>query len=153
MLKQVRSPNDVIGGLFLIVVAILALWLCASLRQGTTLEMGPGYVPRLLCTVQLGFGVIMLVQGFLTDGPPLERWVPRPILFVLASVVFFAATLAPLGLLVAVTGVVLISAAAKRDTKPFQVAVMAAILAVFSVGVFVKGLGLAMPVWPSFWGQ
>ncbi|RDJ27802.1 tripartite tricarboxylate transporter TctB family protein [Bosea caraganae] len=150
MLK-VRSPNDVIGGLFLIAVAILALWLCASLRQGTTLEMGPGYVPRLLCAVQLVFGAIMLVQGVTTEGPPLERWVPRPILFVLASVTFFAATLEPLGLPVAVAGVVLISAAANRDTKPLQVAGMAAILAVFSVGVFVKGLGLAMPVWPSFW--
>ncbi|TCR62467.1 tripartite tricarboxylate transporter TctB family protein [Bosea sp. BK604] len=150
MLKQIRNPNDVIGGLFLIAVALLALWLCAPLRQGTTLEMGPGYAPRLLCIIQLCFGLIMLVQGVMSEGPPLERWVPRPIIFVLASVAFFAATLERLGLVVAVVGVVLISAMANRETRALQIAAMAAILAAFSVGVFVKGLSLSMPVWPSF---
>jgi Tripartite tricarboxylate transporter TctB family len=60
---QVLARRDVLAGLMFVGVALFGLWLSRDYPIGTALRMGTGYVPRLLCWILLGLGVVELVQG------------------------------------------------------------------------------------------
>ena len=144
----VRNVNDVLAGLFLIAVAALAFALTWHLRSGSAVSMGPGYLPKLLIAIQFIFGVGIVAQGIFGAPDRLESWSLRPLVWILASVAFFGVTIERFGLVVAVFGLVVLSALAHRGTRPIEGLALAAVLAAFSVLVFVKALGLPMPVWP-----
>jgi putative tricarboxylic transport membrane protein len=55
------ARRDVLSGLMFAGVALFGLWLSRDYPIGTALRMGTGYVPRLLCWILLGLGVIVLV--------------------------------------------------------------------------------------------
>src|SRR5215218_4511171 len=57
------ARRDVLAGLLFVGVALLGLWLSRDYPIGTALRMGTGYVPRLLCWILLGLGLIVLLQG------------------------------------------------------------------------------------------
>jgi putative tricarboxylic transport membrane protein len=141
--------SDVFTGLLLIVVAIVALTLAWRLRVGTTFRMGPGYVPQLLCYLQIALGTGVIISGLTKPGEALEAWAFRPIILILASVVFFGLTIERFGLVVAVAGTVMLACLANRETKLWEAALLAAGLAAFSVLVFVTGLGLPILVFPE----
>lgn len=148
-MNRIKDPNLVMTGCFLIGVALLAFYLAAPLSGNTDVGLGPGYVPRLFAFAQLALGALMIFNGFVQRGEPTERWHLRPLVLVLASVTFFALTITRMGLVVAVVGLVLISCAAHRGTTWREAAALAAGSAVVSVLLFVKLLGLTMPVWPN----
>jgi len=74
-----RAPNDLMAALFLLACAGCAWFFGKDLSIGSAFRMGPGYVPRLLTWIMLGFGVLLLVRAFVWPGPALERWPIRPI--------------------------------------------------------------------------
>ena len=57
------AHKNVLAGLMFIGVAALGLWLSRNYPIGTALRMGTGYVPRLLCWMLLGLGVVIFLQG------------------------------------------------------------------------------------------
>jgi putative tricarboxylic transport membrane protein len=132
-MSRVKDLNLVLTGSFLIGVALLAFY---------------GYVPRLFAFLQLGLGALMVFNGFVQEGEPTEPWHLRPLVLVLASVAFFAFSIERMGLVVSVTGLVLISCAAHRGTTWREALALAVGASVVSVLLFVKLLGLTMPVWP-----
>jgi putative tricarboxylic transport membrane protein len=151
---RIKDLNLVFTGIFLILVALLAFYLSAPLSSMTDVGLGPGYVPKMFAFVQLGFGALMIFNGFVQEGEPTEPWHLRPLLLVLASVAFFAFSITRMGLVVSVVGLVLISCAAHRGTTWREAVALAAGSAVVSVLLFVKLLGLTMPVWPPLpWGN
>ena len=57
-----------LSGLLFIAIAAFGLWVSRNYPVGTALRMGTGYVPRLLCWLLLGLGVVVLVQGLRAAG-------------------------------------------------------------------------------------
>jgi hypothetical protein len=57
--------------------------------------------------------------------------------------------LRPLGLIVAIAGVVLVGAFAARERHLIETGALAGALIVFSVAIFVWLLGLPLPLWPA----
>lgn len=150
---RVRNPADLLVACLLIGLALLGLFLSRNLFGGTTIGMGPGYVPRLLCFIQIVLGIAIAALSFLRAGDPLEAWAPRNLLWVLAAMAFFALAIERLGVIVAVGGLVAISCLAHRGTRMIEVAALAVFMALFVVLVFVTGLGQPMrvlPAMPSF---
>jgi hypothetical protein len=143
---------DVLSGLLFIVIAALGLWISRNYPVGTALRMGTGYVPRLLCWGLLGLGVIILVQGLRQPAPALRTttiaW--RAVLSVTIAIVAFALSLERLGLVLAIVLLTGIGALATRTLKPLETAFAAVALIVLSWGIFIAGLGLAIPVWPEW---
>jgi putative tricarboxylic transport membrane protein len=152
---RVLSRKNVLAGLMFIGVAALGLWLSRHYPVGTTLRMGTGYVPRLLCWLLMGLGAVVLVQGLRearseapSDGGALTRlW---PIVVVTTSLVVFGLSLERLGLVVAVLLLIAIGSLAARGIKPWEALLAALGLIVLSWTVFIRGLGLTIPVWPDF---
>lgn len=149
-MPRIKNLNDVMVGLVLIAISVFALVLAWPLKPGTLDAMGPGFFPRSLAVIEIGFGLAIIAQGMLKEGSPFERWFPRQIFFVLASIGFFAATIDRLGSVVAVMGTVLVSCLARRETRPIEAVLVAAGMAAFVVLVFRVGLGLPLRIWP--WG-
>ena len=74
----------------------------------------------------------------------------KALILILASSLAFAYLLKPLGLVIAATAVVFISAYGGHEFKWKEVAILALVLVIFSVLVFVKALVLPFPICPDF---
>jgi hypothetical protein len=148
--KRLIAPSDLAGGLLFIAVAALGFWLLRDVRLGTSMRMGPGYLPTALCWILLVVGTAMLVRGFLAVGGPLERWYLRPLVFVLGSLLVFAFAIEELGLVATLLAMAVTAALATSESRWIEVAIAAVALAAFSAGLFVKALGLPISAWPRF---
>jgi putative tricarboxylic transport membrane protein len=144
---RVRSPRDFWAGVVFIAIggwfAITAL----SYDVGTASRMGPAYFPLVLAIVLVLLGALVLGQALRSDGPPVDKFAVRAMLLVLGATILFGILVRQAGLLVALPLLVVISAAASIYFR-WQVAlIMAAGLLVFCYFVFIRGLGLTIPVW------
>lgn len=68
------NAKDVASGAFLILIAIIGLWLNQEHALGTARRMGPGYMPMLVFWVQLGLGAAVLGLAFFNGPDPMEKW-------------------------------------------------------------------------------
>ena len=143
---------DVLSGLLFVAIAVFGLWISRDYPVGTSLRMGTGYVPRLLCWVLLGLGAIVMAQGLRQPAPALRptALAGRAVLSVTVAIVAFALSLEKLGLVVAIVLLVGIGSLATRALRPLETAIAAVGLIILSWGIFIAGLGLAIPLWPDF---
>ena len=149
------ARRDVLAGLMFMAVAVAGLIISRNYPIGTTLRMGTGYVPRLLCWLLLGLGAVILLQGLrdsraqtIFDGRSLPAW--RPVLFVAGSLAIFALTIERLGLVIAILLLMGVGALAARTLKPLETAIAAVVLVILSWAIFIVGLGLTISVWPEW---
>lgn len=151
---SILHRKDVLAGLLFIGVSVLGLWASRNYPVGTGTRMGTGYVPRLLCWILLGLGVLVMLQGIrdtsrggrLDETPPI--W--RSIIFVTASLLVFSFAIQPLGVVIAIALLTLVGSFAGREARPLEIAATAVVLIVMTVVIFVWGIGLPIPVWPEF---
>src|SRR5271165_4753037 len=154
-LWRVIVRKDVLAGLLFCAAALFGLFLSRGYPIGTALRMGTGYVPRLLCWVLLGLGMLVLVQGLRAvdagrapSSSGASAW--RPLFFVTASLVIFGLSIERLGLVLSILLLIGVGAVAARDLRPLETLATALVLIVLSWGIFILGLGVAIPVWPEW---
>lgn len=145
---RVRSPQDLVGGIALILLSILAFSQIGELKIGSASRMGPGYFPTLLAGLTGLMGVIIAGRSFMLEGPPLDRLHWRQGLPLLGGILAFGLAIRPLGLVIASALLFGIAAFASEDTKWRELLVVSAVLILFAVGLFVLALGLPFPIWP-----
>jgi putative tricarboxylic transport membrane protein len=149
-----RNLNDVLSGIFMILTALVGLYSAWPLDSFSSFGLGPGYVPKMFALMLIAFGLAITVHGFVGASEASESWHFRPLALILGSIAFFGVTVERLGLFVALIGLVIIACAAHRRTKLYESAALGIIAATFSYFVFIKGIGLTIPVWPTIqWGQ
>src|SRR4028118_703450 len=91
----IRSPQSLIGGLLLIALAALALYLTRDLDQGTLNAMGPAMLPRWLAIAVGLSGLALVAFAFAKEGDARERWSLRGPVFVIGAILAFAVTIRP----------------------------------------------------------
>jgi putative tricarboxylic transport membrane protein len=135
-------------GLFLIALALVAFAASSGLNLGTASDMGPGFVPRALAWIILGFGAAFTITSVIKtpDSLPELHW--RPLTMILAAIALFAVLFSTLGLIAACMGTVLVAGAARTPVPWLPLLFFGAVLALFSALLFVKGLGLPLQLWP-----
>ncbi len=148
--KRIRNPQDFYGGLVLAAFALFALWAGSDLPGMRGFAFGPGTAPRLFAILLLGVSIAITVTGLISDGPPLEKWGIRgPVLFI-ASVVFFAATIRPLGLIISSFASLVIASTASKEARWHETLIWCSVLTGFCVLLFVYGLKLPLQLWPRY---
>jgi putative tricarboxylic transport membrane protein len=139
--------QDVWAGALLAAFGLVGLALLADLPLGTARRMGPGYMPLGLLALLVACGAAIALRGVLRPGPPVEPMRLRPFLGVLAGGAAFALLIEPAGILLASAGAVTGAALADRTSRWIEVAGLMIFATAFCGLVFVKLLGLNIPLW------
>ena len=146
---KIRAPKDFWAGLMFIAFGVGFAWVAQNYQMGTAVRMGPAYFPTMLGWILAAIGLAILVQSLIVSGGPVAKFNFRPLVLIVLATVLFGVLLKPLGLVLAVAVLVGVSAFGGYEFKAKEVAILCVVLAIFSVWVFVKGLGLPIPVWPG----
>ncbi|CAN5141785.1 hypothetical protein BH11PSE4_BH11PSE4_29770 [soil metagenome] len=150
MPSWVRGPQDFIGGLALIGVALFALWASSDLQGMHGFSFGAGTVPRMFAVLLLGLGAAISVMGLLYDGPHLATYAWRGPLFVTLAIVSFAITIRPLGLVISAFLSFMISALGTPETRWRETIIVGICLTAFCSFLFPYALGLPLQLLPQF---
>lgn len=143
------TPQDLGAGLFLVGIALIALWQGAELESGTLREIGPGLLPKALAVLTGLCGIAIAILPFVTHrGETLGAWSLRGSLFVLAAALAFAFSIRPLGFAVAGPCAIVLASLASRETRKVEIVVFALVMTAFCLLLFRMLLGLPIPVAP-----
>ncbi len=152
LLRLLRRKN-VLSGLMFIAIAAVGQWASRIHPVGTALRMSSGYVPRLLCWLLAGLGVIVLVQGVLETHPPEPAHEPtpensviaqlRPVVVVTLALISFGLALETFGLVLSILLLMLIASLATRELKLWETLAAAAGLSLLTWMIFILGRSFA----------
>ena len=145
---RLRSAlKDLLAGLVFIAFGLAFAVGAASYDIGTALRMGPGYFPLVLGGLLVVFGVVIVVKGFVAgEGAELGSVPWRAAALIVASILFFGATIRGLGVVPAVFLTALLAGFSGRRTGLVWPVVIAVGLTITSVLVFVTALQLPLPL-------
>ena len=156
-----RSDADLIAGLVFVGFGIAFGVASFNYDIGSLREMGSGYTPLLLAVVLVGLGIGVIAKAYVSPDthhpgelPPedesvglrFERVLWRPVVFVMAAVLFFGLTVDGLGLLPATFGTAAIAAFAGKAMTLLRTFAIAAGLTLGCYAVFVVLLQLRLPL-------
>jgi hypothetical protein len=148
----IRDPRDFWSGVIFVIVGLAAIFIGRDYSMGSAGRMGPAYFPTILGGLLAVIGLTGVVRSMVRSGEPIGSFALKEIMLVLISVVLFGLLVRGAGLAISIIVLVLVSgyASAKFKLGPFLA--LGAGLAVFSVLVFVKALGLPMPMFGPWLG-
>jgi len=150
MPKWVRGPQDFVGGIALIAIALFALWASSDLQGMRGFSFGAGTAPRMFAYLLLGLGIAVMVVGLVTEGAHLAKYHWRGPLFVSLSIVAFAVAIRPLGLVVSAFASFMIAAMGTHETKWTETIIVGACLTLGCSLLFPYALGLPLQLFPRF---
>jgi len=146
---KIKAPKDFWAGLMFIAFGLGFMIVAGNYAMGTAVRMGPAYFPTVLGGLLALIGIAIFIESFIATGPKVPTIVLRPMTLILLGVCLFGILLKPLGLIVSTALLIGIGALGGHEFKLKEVVILYAVLVVFSVAVFVRGLGLPIPVCPA----
>jgi putative tricarboxylic transport membrane protein len=150
MPKWVRGPQDFVGGIALMAIAVFALWASSDLQGMHGFSFGAGTAPRMFAVLLLGLGFVITVIGLVSEGAHLATYAWRGPLFVSLSILSFAVTIRPLGLVVSAFASFLISALGTPETRWKETIIVGICLTIGCSLLFPYALGLPLQLFPRF---
>lgn len=130
---------------------LIAIYFGRNLAMGTTVRMGPGYVPHMLAYIMMALGGIVSVVALITGSEPVERPKWKPITMVTIGIVAFALLFESTGLIPALIALILISSLGGEEFKLTEVIGNMVVLTVLCVIVFKVGLGMNISIINGVW--
>lgn len=150
---KIKSQKDFWSGLMFLVVGLGFAWGATEYSFGSSARPGPAYFP-------FGLGILLAIVGALVwftsitveteDGDHVGAIAWKPLIIITFSVVLFGLMLPPLGMIISLPVLVIVSALAGDEFHWKDALINATILTVSSWLIFIKGLSLVIPLWPSF---
>ncbi len=148
--KWVRGPQDFVGGIALMAIAVFALWASSDLQGMHGFSFGAGTAPRMFAGLLLGLGFAVTVVGLVTEGAHLATYAWRGPLFVSLSILSFSLTIRPLGLVVSAFASFIIAALGTPETRWRETIIVGICLTVGCSLLFPYALGLPLQLFPRF---
>jgi hypothetical protein len=152
VISPARNPKDFWTGLIYIFFGSSAILIARDYGMGTAIKMGPAYFPSILGGLLLVIGAIAVIRSFIVPGAPISAFAFKGLALVSVSVLVFGFVVRGAGLAVALPLLVIISAYASARFRWRPTLIMAAGLTIFCVLVFLKGLGIPLPVIGPWFG-
>ena len=142
----IRHPKDFWSGIVFLFFGLAAVILGREYELGTAGRMGPAYFPTALGILLALVGAASTVRSFFRKGEPVGRLYWKELVIVLVAVLLFGLLVRDAGLLVSTFLLIMISAFASRQFNLAKSLALAVGMTLFAAGVFVKLLGLPMPL-------
>ena len=143
--------KDFLSGVMFIAFGLTALWFGRHLQMGTTVRMGPGFVPHMLAYIMLGLGFIIAVVALYAGGERVEAPKWRPITMVTIGIVVFALLFETTGMFPSLVALVLIASLGGDEFKLTEVIGNIIVLTILCVLVFKVGLQMNISVINGVW--
>jgi len=134
-----------------IAFGLVALWFGRHLALGTSVRMGPGYVPHMLAYIMMVLGLIIAVVALYSGGEPVEAPKWKPITMVTIGIVIFALLFESTGMFPALVALVFIASLGGDEFKFLEVIGNIAVLTILCVLVFKVGLSMNISIINGVW--
>ena len=152
MAVSIRHPKDFISGLIFIGLGLSFILIAQDYKMGTATRMGPAYFPTILASVLTLIGLGVTLRALFRDGDPVTGFAWKQLLLVLVGTVVFGLLVRNAGLIAALLAYVGITATASVYFHWKSTVLLAAGLTVFCVIIFIKALGLPIPMIGPWFG-
>ena len=150
---KIKSEKDFWSGLMFVIVGVAFAWGSLNYSFGSSARPGPAYFP-------FGLGVLMSILGALVlfkaltievqGGDLIGKWAWKPLTMITATVAIFGWTLPHIGMVVAMPILVVVAALAGDEFHWKDALINSVILTAGCWLIFIYGLKLTIPLWPSF---
>ena len=149
---QITNQKDFFAGLMFAAFGGFVAYLSRQYPMRAAANAGPGYFPFYLGVLLILLGTIIALRALApkSDAEKIEGVDLRVLLLVPGSVIAFGVLLQPLGLVLTLPAVVIISSLASREFSWKDSLINATVLTALCVGVFVWALKLPFQLWPPF---
>jgi hypothetical protein len=146
MTFDIRNNRDFWAGAMMIGTGALAIFIARDYAFGTTLRMGPGYFPSVLGGMLIAFGLYLVASGLRSNEKIEGSWSLRALIVLPLALIAFGWLMDRAGFVPALVVLIFGSAAASSEFKFLEILLLTIGLTVFSVLVFVWGIGLPYPL-------
>lgn len=143
---MIRNPKDFWSGVMFLTVGALAVLVARDYPLGSALRMGPAYFPTVLGVLLALVGAVAMVRGVTRTGAALGRFAWRDLSLILSSTVLFGVLIRGAGMIAAVVAIVVVGAYGSTRFRWGYALLLAFGLAAFCTLLFIKALGLPIPM-------
>ncbi len=150
---KIKSERDFWSGILFLVVGIAFAVGATKYSMGVAARPGPGYFPLILSCLMAILGAVVLFKSLTIeteDGDKIGAIAWRPLIVVVAAIAVFALALPRLGLAITVPILIIIVSLAGSEFRWKGVLITSIVLTVGSWAIFIAGLNLTIPLWPTF---
>ncbi len=150
---KIKSEKDFWSGLMFIVIGAAFAWGATNYSFGSSARPGPAYFPFGLGILMSLLGAMILFKALTFEvqgGDKIGPWAWKPLIMITGTVAIFGWMLPHMGMVVALPILVVVAALAGDEFHWGEVLANAVLLTIFSWLIFVLGLSLTIPLWPSF---
>ena len=152
---KIKSQRDFAAGLMFIAIGVAFAVGALNYTFGSSAKPGPAFFPFGLGMLLALLGAMVLFKALTiesVDGEPIGHIAWKPLLVILGSAVVFGIALPTLGLIIALPILVIGSSAASEEFTWLPSIASSVLLTILCWLVFVKGLGLTIPMVPAAMG-
>ena len=146
---RIKSEQDFATGLMFVAVGLAALWVGADYALGTAQRPGTGVLPRILAWCLIATGVLLGIRSAFVEGPRLAGWAWRPAIMITVATIAFALLVDRAGLIITMAVSLTLAALGTPETRWREYFLFLLIMMAIGIVVFVKGLGMPIPLWPT----
>ncbi len=150
---KIKSQRDFWSGLMFVVIGIGFAWGATNYSFGSSARPGPGYFPLGLGILLALLGAFVLFKALAVEtdsGEPIGSFAWQPLATIVAAVLAFGWLLPRLGLSLSLPLLVAVASLAGDEFRWKEVLVNSLVLTLASWLIFIVGLKLVIPLWPTF---
>jgi hypothetical protein len=152
---KIKSQKDFWSGLMFIVTGIVFAVGALNYSFGSSARPGPGYFPFGLGILLSILGAMVLFKALTIEvegGEPIGSIAWRPLLIIVASIAVFGIALPRLGMAISLPLLIVMASLAGDEFHWKDVLINCVVLTIGSWAIFILGLKLIIPLWPTFLG-
>ncbi len=149
---KIKSQKDFWSGLMFVAVGLGFAWGASTYSFGSSARPGPAYFP-------FGLGILLAIMGALVwfasmtvetdDGDPIGSIAWKPLIIITSAVVMFGFILPRLGMILSLPLLIIVAALAGDEWHWKDSIISVVVLTLGSWLIFIKGLSLVIPMWPT----
>ncbi|MED5618717.1 tripartite tricarboxylate transporter TctB family protein [Ideonella sp. BN130291] len=149
---KIKSQKDFWSGLMFVVVGTTFAVGALNYSFGSSARPGPAYFPFGLGVLLAILGAMVLFKALTIEvegGDPIGSFAWKPLIILVVSLAVFGAILPRLGMVISLPLLILMSSLAGDEFRLKEVVLNALVLTFGSWVIFIWGLKLIIPVWPT----
>jgi uncharacterized membrane protein YhhN len=150
---KIKSQKDFWSGLMFVATGLGFAAGATNYSFGTSARPGPGYFPFGLGILLALLGAMVLFKSLTVEsegGDPVGTIGWKPLILIVLGVVAFGLALPRLGMIISLPLLIMVASLAGDEFKLKEVIINIVVLTIGSWAIFIKGLNLVIPLWPSF---